>query len=92
MKSAYDLAMERLEKSAPTVKVSEEQKVKIHEIDNRFKAKVAEKELFLKGLVEKAMAAQDIQAIGELQAQLKREIAMIERDCEAAKEKVRAGE
>ena len=91
MKSAYELAMERLEKSAPTVKLSEEQKEEISNIDNRFKAKIAEKEVFLQGLIEKAKATGDISALSELQNQLTREVAMLEQDREAAKEKIRSG-
>ena len=54
MKSAYELAMERLEESEPSVKISEEQRDEIAAIDDKFKAKVAEKELFLGDLIEKA--------------------------------------
>ena len=36
--------MERLEKSAPTIKLSEEQKAQIAEIDSAYKARIAEKE------------------------------------------------
>ena len=46
MKSAYELAMERLEKSAPTVTLTDEQKAQIAEIDSTYKARIAEKELF----------------------------------------------
>ena len=91
MKSAYELAMERLEKSAPTVKLNDEQKAEISDLDNRFKAKIAEKEVFLEGLIAKAKVTGDLSALNELQEQLTREVAMLERDCEAAKEKVRAG-
>jgi hypothetical protein len=47
MKSAYELAMERLEKSAPTVTLTDEQKAQIAEVDSSYRAKIAEKELFL---------------------------------------------
>ena len=39
-----ELAMERLEKSAPTVKLTDEQKAQIAEIDSTCKARIAEKE------------------------------------------------
>ena len=51
MKSAYELAMERLEKNAPTVNLSEEQKAQIAEIDSSYKARIAEKEFFLQGKI-----------------------------------------
>ena len=57
MKSAYELAMERLEKSAPTLTLTDEQKQQIAEIESNFKARMAEKELFLKGQIAKARAS-----------------------------------
>ena len=54
MKSAYELAMERLEKSAPTVTLTDEQKAQIAEIDSTYKARIAEKELFLQGKIREA--------------------------------------
>ena len=55
MKSAYELAMERLEKKAPSVALTDEQKQQIAEIDSTFKARIAEKELFLKDQISKAL-------------------------------------
>ena len=49
MKSAYELAMERLERQAPTRQLSEEQKSAIAEIESTYRARLAERELFLKG-------------------------------------------
>ena len=49
MKSAYELAMERLQQKAPTVVLTDEQKQQIAEIESTFKARIAEKELFLRG-------------------------------------------
>lgn len=89
MKSAYELAMERLDQSTPQVKLSDEQKAEIANIDNKFKAKKAEKEVFLNGLIEKAKMSGTFEELSELQDQLTREVAGLEADCEAAKEKVR---
>ncbi len=49
MKSAYELAMERLEKNAPTVPLTDDQKRMIAEIDSIYTARIPEKELFLRG-------------------------------------------
>ena len=57
MKSAYELAMERLEKKAPSLALTDEQKQQMAEIDSTFKARIAEKELFLKDQIGKALAA-----------------------------------
>ena len=44
MKSAYELAMERLEKKTPSVALTNEQKQQIAEIESTYKARIAEKE------------------------------------------------
>jgi hypothetical protein len=89
MKSAYELAMERLEKESPSTKLSDEQKAEIAEIDNACKAKVAEKEVFLKDQIAKAQAAGKWDEIPELEQQLAREFRRIKDDAEAKKAKVR---
>ena len=48
MKSAYELAMERLEKASPSLSLTEDQKKEIAEVDSVYRAKIAEQELFLK--------------------------------------------
>ena len=53
MKSAYELAMERLEKQSPTAKLNTRQKTEIAEIESTAKAKIAEKEVFLKDQITK---------------------------------------
>ena len=45
MKSAYELAMERLNKSAPSVKLTAEQKARLAELDSIYKAKLADREV-----------------------------------------------
>ncbi|MEY2599828.1 MAG: hypothetical protein RLZZ142_2087, partial [Verrucomicrobiota bacterium] len=73
MKSAYELAMERLEKQSPTSKLSENQKAQIAEIDSIAKAKLAEKELFLREQISKAIASGDPTSADQLETQLARE-------------------
>ncbi len=70
MKSAYELAMERLEKSAPTITLTEEQKAQIAEIDSLYKARIAEKELFLKGKIEEAGLKGTFEELEQLEKQL----------------------
>ena len=91
MKSAYELAMERLEKQSPTAKLSDEQKAQITELESLAKAKKAEKELFLRGEIEKAQEKGDFEAIEQLQKQLKHELQKLDEDLEKKKEKVRSG-
>ena len=90
MKSAYELAMERLEKGSPSLALTEEQKKELAEIDNTYRAKIAEKELFLKGQVRKAQSAGKLDDAESLEKQLVSEIRRLHEDCEAKKEKLRA--
>jgi hypothetical protein len=91
VKSAYELAMERLAKDQPTVALTSEQKERLADIDSTYKAKIAEKELLLRDEIRKAQAAGNFEEIEKLERQLASEIARLREDCEAKKEKVRAG-
>ena len=90
MKSAYELAMERLEKKTPTVALSAEQKAQIAEIDSTFKARMAERELFLKAEIAKATQAGNVDEAESLQKQLIVDLRRFQEDAEAKKEKLRA--
>jgi hypothetical protein len=90
MKSAYELAMERLAKSQPIVKLTNEQKKQLTEVDSTFKARTAEKELFLKGEIKKARSTGKFEEAESLEKRLASEIKRLQEDCEAKKEKLRA--
>ena len=90
MKSAYELAMERLRKNQPSVSLSDDQKKQLAEIDATYKAKIAEKEVFLKDEILKAQMAQKVDEAEQLQQQLVREIRRLNEDCEAKKQKLRS--
>ena len=79
MKSAYELAMERLEKSAPTVTLTDEQKQQIAEIDSSFKARMAEKEHFLKDQIAKARATGNLEEFESLQKQMTVELRRLQK-------------
>ena len=89
MKSAYELAMERLKDSEPQVELSDEQRAELAAIDDKFKAKVAEKEVFLGGLIDQAKAQANFQEIAEIEEQRTREIARLKEQCEEEKQAVR---
>jgi len=74
MKSAYELAMERLEKNAPTKKLTETQKARIAEINSLYGSKIAEKETFLQGEIMKEKMKGDLTAVEQLRDQLAREV------------------
>jgi len=90
MKSAYELAMERLEKKTPSVALTPEQKAQIAEIDSTFKARMAERELFLKGEIAKATAAGNLDEAESLQKQLTIDLRRFQEEAETKKEKLRA--
>ena len=89
MKSAYELAMERLESQSPTHKLNAAQKAEIAEIDSTFKAKIAEREVFLRDQIAKAQFAGKTDEAAELEQELARDIRRLNADCEAKKEKIR---
>ena len=91
MKSAYELAMERLEQQSPSVKLTEQQKTEIAEIDSVAKAKIAEREVFLRGEIAKVQAAGKFEEVAQLEDQLARDIRRINSDAEDKREKVRKG-
>ena len=100
MKSAYELAMERLEKRAPTIKLTDEQKAQIAEIDSSYKARIAEKEraiasaemvrIFLQGKIREAGSSGTFEELEKLEKQLAMEIRRLQEDWEEKKEKLRA--
>ena len=90
MKSSYELAMERLGKASPTVKLTDEQKKEIAELESKCVAKIAERELFLKGEIVKAIDKGDEEAVQQLEKQLVSDRKTLRAECEEKKEKVRS--
>ena len=90
MKSAYELAMERLQKASPSHSLTDKQKKELAELDSRYRAKIAEKELFLKDQIRKAQTGGKAEDIDSLQKQLASEVRRLQEECEAKKEKLRA--
>jgi hypothetical protein len=89
MKSAYDLAMERLNKTAPTVKLTAQQKKEIAELDSQYAAKIAGREIALKDEIAKLLAAGDPEKAEAAQRQLTSERKKLQADLEEKKERVR---
>jgi hypothetical protein len=86
VKSAYELAMARIEKVVPAVTLTEEQKSAITAINIRMDAAIAEKKILLESELSKA-APHEQEAIRH---QLASELRRIEEKREHEKEKVRA--
>ena len=92
MKSAYELAMERLDKPGPApAKLSAEQKKQLAELDSVYTAKIAQREIFLKGELAKAAAAGDPEVMGQMEKQLASDRKSLQADLEEKKERVRQG-
>ncbi len=89
MKSAYELAMERLSKGSPPVKLTDEQKRQLAELESQCVAKIAERELFLKGEIEKAVDKGDFEAVEQLEKQLVSDRKSLRAEFDEKKEKVR---
>lgn len=86
MKSAYELAMERLEKeSGPTRKLSDEQKTRIADLERRFDARIAEQKLSYE---DKFRAAQTMEDYDRLKAELADAIASLEAQRDREKEAI----
>lgn len=92
MKSAYELAMERLEKAAPSVKLSDAQRAEIAELDSMYKSKIAEKEVYLASEMAEARAKGEFGEAETMQGQFHREVQRLETECEAKKARVRGAE
>jgi len=93
MKSAYELAMERLAKSDPNAgqPLTATQKERLAEIDRVYKGKLAEREIFLQKQLDEALAAQKFEEITKIKQQLASEKARFEEEREAKRTAVRKG-
>jgi len=89
MKSAYELAMERLNKSSPTAKLTQKQKAEIAELESKYKAKIAERELLVERERAKAIDRGEMEAFEQLEKQLVSDRKSLTTELEEKKEKVR---
>ncbi len=86
MKSAYELAMERLAAEGDdTASLTDTQKAELAEIDRRFQARIAEREVYLQQKIDGASGPDAEKHRQELVAERKH----LQAECEAAKDKVR---
>lgn len=90
MKSAYELAMERLAKADPaTPPLSAGQKDRLAEVDRVYQGKLAEREIFLKQQLADALAARNLDEADKIRKQIASERARLEEEREDEKERVR---
>ena len=88
MKSSYELAMERCG-GGDDKPLSDEQKEKIAEIETKFKAKIAERRIFLEKNLNDAKAQGNEEEITLIRRQLNDEIADLEAKADLEKDKIR---
>ena len=89
MKSAYELAMEKLGGDA-TPKLTDQQKAGIAEIDNRCKAKIAETEVMSQQQIDQA--GDDSAKVEQVREALSTEIRRMREKAELQKNKIRERE
>lgn len=90
MKSAYELAMERLEKeSGPSKKLSAKQKAAIAEIDKKYEAKIAETRLTFDA---KMGGAPDLDSLNAIRAELAEKVTSLEEQRDREKDKIWSAE
>ncbi|MBI1177123.1 hypothetical protein GC207_06745 [bacterium] len=89
MKSAYELAMERLNKTAPVEKLTDTQKKEIAELNEKYQAKVAEREIFLKDKITDAISKGAYDEVEAIERQLVSERKALNEELEEKKEAVR---
>lgn len=89
MKSAYELAMERMGDDGANKPLTEEQKEQIADIESKYKAKIAERKIFLEKSLSEAIEQQNHEEAETIRRQLSDETARLEEKAESEKEKVR---
>jgi hypothetical protein len=89
MKSAYELAMERLNKQSPQAKISDKQKKQIAELDSICAAKIAEREIQLNGKAADAQMRGDFEAAEAARQELVNEKRKLQAQLEEKKEQIR---
>ena len=88
MKSAYELAMERLAEEEPEVTLTDAQKQALAATDKKFASKIAEREIFLK---QQLANTEDTESRQAIEKQLVNERLRLQDECEQKKETIRKG-
>ncbi|NJM55481.1 MAG: hypothetical protein HC841_05820 [Verrucomicrobiae bacterium] len=91
MKSAYELAMERLNKQSPSVKLTAAQKAEIAEAEKITRAKIAGLELALKDEMNALAEKQDVEAMHAAEQRFLGEKRKLEAKLEERREAIRGG-
>jgi hypothetical protein len=91
MKTAYELAMERLNKTLAAVKLTTGQKRKLAGLDSKYAAKIAEREIALQDEMNKVTGSGDLETLEQLRQQLARERKALQNELDDKKGEIRKG-
>ena len=89
MKSAYELAMERLNKASPTAKLTNAQKKQLADLDSKYAATIAGREIALKDEITKAAQRGEFEKVEQLEQRLLNERKKLQAELEEKKEALR---
>lgn len=91
MKSAYELAMERLAAADPSAgrPLTAEKKARLAEVDKVYKGRIAEREIFLRQRLEEAITAGKPDDMEKIRVQMAGERQRLEEEREDEKERIR---
>ena len=91
MKSAYELAMERLQKQAPTKSLTAAQTAEIADLESLYKSRIAQLEISIGDDIQAAQASEAYDKVDELKSRLVQQRSRLEEEREEKKERVRRG-
>jgi len=93
MKSAYEMALARmgLKENGASRTLTDAQRAELSSIDRRYAAKIAEREIVLRGEMEKSRETGDEEEVERLRELLLRERAEFEEERELSKDLIRKG-
>ena len=90
MKSAYELAMERLQRQAPGKVLTEAQKAELADLESLYKSKVAQLEIQMGDDIQAAQSQEeDFAKVDELRDRLAQQRARIEAEKEEKRRRIR---
>ena len=89
MKSAYELAMERLSKTAPSKSLTTAQKAELAELESLYKSRFAQLDLRTQDALAAAREAGDVDKLELIRTHFLKEKAQLESEHEAKRARVR---
>ena len=90
MKSAYELAIERLNRTSPIKKLTDAQKTELAEMDSIYAARIAEREIALTKDIRTAEIKGDVETAEQARRTLAAERAKLQAELETKKDRIRA--